>query len=181
MPPRPETCQIIVSNMTAARRSRNKSLGPVLSGGVLALVLSLAITSLVAAATTERIVVDPRTGLAIHGFDPVAYFTEKTPATGQAELELPHGGAVWRFRNAGNRAAFAAHPDVYMPQFGGYDPIVLARGVTMPGHPALWLIVGDRLYMFNTQEARDAFAADPAVATDMAQASWRTLRPNLVP
>ena len=88
---------------------------------------------------------------------------------------------MWRFRNAGNRAAFAAHPDVYMPQFGGYDPVVLARGVTMPGHPGLWLIVGDRLYLFHTQEARDAFAADPAVATDMAQANWRALRPTLVP
>jgi hypothetical protein len=181
MPPRPGTCQIIVSNMTAARRSRKKSLGPVLSGIALALVLSFAITSLVAAATTERLVVDPRTGLAIHGFDPVAYFTDSTPSTGQADLELPYGGAVWRFRSAGNRAAFAAHPDIYMPQFGGYDPVVLARGVTVPGHPGLWLIVGDRLYMFNTQEARDAFAADPGMATIVAQVSWRTLRPGLVP
>ena len=167
--------------MTVARRRRKRPLGSALCGVALALVVSLGVTPLVSASTTERIVIDPRTGLAIHGFDPVAYFTDSTPSTGQAELELPYGGAVWRFRNAGNRAAFAAHPDVYMPQFGGYDPVVLARGVTMPGHPGLWLIVGDRLYMFHTREARDAFSADPAVATDMAQANWRALRPTLVP
>ena len=32
-------------------------------------------------------------------------------------------GAIWRFRNEGNRAAFAADPEVYMPRFGGYDPV----------------------------------------------------------
>lgn len=167
--------------MTAARRSRNKSLGPALSGLLLAFVLSLGITSLTAAATTERIVVDPRTGLAIHGFDPVAYFTDARAADGQADLELAYAGAVWRFRNVGNRAAFAAHPDVYMPQFGGYDPVMLTRGVTVPGHPRLWLIAQDRLFMFNSQETLNAFAAAPGAAAARAQASWRTISPRLVP
>jgi hypothetical protein len=167
--------------MTAARRSRNQSLGPALSGVLLALVLSLGITAFAAAATTERIVVDPRTGLAIHGFDPVAYFTDARASDGQPDLELALGGAVWRFRNFGNRAAFAADPDVYMPQFGGYDPVILTRGVTVPGHPRLWLIAQDRLYMFNSQETLNAFAADPKAATALAQASWRMIRPQLVP
>ena len=38
--------------------------------------------------------------------------------------------AVWRFRNEGNRAAFAEHPEVYLPRFGGYDPVTIARGVS---------------------------------------------------
>jgi hypothetical protein len=167
--------------MTSARRSRNRWFGPALCGALLALVLCVGVTSLVAAATTERIVVDPRTGLAIHGFDPVAYFTDAAASTGQSDLELSYRGAVWRFRNFGNRAAFAADPDVYMPQFGGYDPVVLARGVTIPGHPRLWLIADNRLYMFNSQEALNAFAANPPAATMVAEASWRAIRPQLVP
>ena len=106
--------------MTAARRSASAWSAYALLG--LALVLSFILTSLVSAATTERIVLDRRTGLAIHGYDPVAYFTDAVALAGRAELELSYGGVVWRFRNAGNRAAFAERPDVYMPQFGGYDP-----------------------------------------------------------
>ena len=51
-------------------------------------------------------------------------------------------GAVWRFRNEGNRASFVAHPDIYGPQFGGYDPIDVARGVTVAGNPRFWLVSG---------------------------------------
>ena len=51
-------------------------------------------------------------------------------------------GAVWRFRNEGNRASFVAHPEIYGPQFGGYDPVDLARGVTVAGNPWFWLDSG---------------------------------------
>ena len=84
----------------------------------------------IGAATTERVVVDRHTGLAISGFDPVAYFTDG----GAADRAGPssnsaYAGAVWRFRNEGNRAAFAADPEIYMPRFGGYDPVGVARAV----------------------------------------------------
>ncbi len=75
--------------------------------------------------------------------------------SGRAELELRYGGAIWRFRNEGNRAAFAADPDIYMPRFGGYDPVAVARGAATPGHPELWLIAEQRLYLFYSAEARD--------------------------
>ena len=83
------------------------------------------------AATTERVVVSRYSGLAIEGFDPVAYFTESMAALGLPDFEARESGAVWRFRNEGNRASFVAHPEIYGPQFGGYDPVDLARGVTV--------------------------------------------------
>ena len=137
-------------------------------------------TSWVAAATTERIVVDRRTGLAIHGFDPLAYFTDAAAAMGREEVELPYAGAVWRFRNLGNRAAFAERPDIYMPQFGGYDPMVLAQGLATPGHPQLWYIAENRLYLFRSGQGRDAFAADPRQALAQAQANWPRIMRSLV-
>ena len=124
------------------------------------------------ASTTERIVVDRLTGLALSGFDPVAYFTEGQPMAGRAELELGYGGAVWRFLNEGNRAAFAADPQVYLPRFGGYDPISIARGVSLPGHPEIWLISGQRLYLFSTRQAREAFLAQPNAARAVAERKW---------
>ena len=89
--------------MTAARRNRKLWFWPGLKGVALAAALVAAVTPLVDAATTERIVVDRHTGLAIHGFDPVAYFTDARAAVGRAEMELSYGGVVWRFRNPGNR------------------------------------------------------------------------------
>jgi hypothetical protein len=114
-----------------------------------------------AKATTERIVVNRFSGVAIEGFDPVAYFVDGTSEPGRPEFEANLWGAVWRFRNEGNRASFLAHPEVYGPQFGGYDPADIARGVTIPGNPRFFVISAQRLYLFSREDNRDAFAADP--------------------
>jgi hypothetical protein len=124
------------------------------------------------ASTTERIVVDRLTGLALSGFDPVGYFTDAQPVLGREDVELGYGGAVWRFRNEGNRAAFATDPQVYLPRFGGYDPISIGRGVSVPGHPEIWLISRQRLYLFSTRKARDAFTAQPDAALSLAERKW---------
>ncbi|HWV95551.1 MAG TPA: YHS domain-containing (seleno)protein [Xanthobacteraceae bacterium] len=131
------------------------------------------------AATTERVVVDRLTGLAIGGIDPVAYFTEGRAAAGKAELEASQAGAVWRFRNDHNREFFLAHPEIYGPQFGGYDPVDVARGVTVAGRPQFWLIAGQRLYLFAREDNRDAFAADPAAVLREARQRWPGLRDTL--
>jgi hypothetical protein len=131
------------------------------------------------AATTERVIVNRYTGLAIEGFDPVAYFVDARPMVGLRGFEASQSGAVWRFRNEGNRASFVAHPDIYGPQFGGYDPIDLARGVTYAGNPRFWLIERQRLYLFGREENREAFAADPQHYLRDAQQRWPGLEQQL--
>ena len=131
------------------------------------------------AATTERVVVNRFTGLAIEGFDPVAYFVDARPAVGLPDFEAVAAGAVWRFRNEGNRASFVAHPEIYGPQFGGYDPIDLARGVTVAGNPRFWLVSGQRLYLFSREPSRDAFAADPESFLREANQRWPALEQDL--
>ncbi|MGY3347395.1 hypothetical protein ACVWZ4_003703 [Bradyrhizobium sp. USDA 4472] len=113
------------------------------------------------AATTERIVVNRYSGVAIEGFDPVAYFVDGAAELGTAEFEANLWGAVWRFRNDGDRAEFLAHPEIYGPQFGGYDPADIARGVTIAGNPRFFVISAQRLYLFSREDNRDAFAKDP--------------------
>ena len=131
------------------------------------------------AATTERVIVGRYSGLAIEGFDPVAYFVDTRPVAGLPEFEASESGAVWRFRNEGNRASFVAHPKIYGPQFGGYDPIDLGRGVTFAGNPRFWLIAGQRLYLFGREENRDTFAADPERFLPAANSRWPQLERNL--
>jgi hypothetical protein len=161
--------------MTAQRRDLNGW-----SRGI-ALIALLAVSApaLCRAATSERVVTDRYTGLAIGGFDPVAFFTDAKPLVGRPDFELSDEGTVWRFVNEGNRASFAAHPEIYGPQFGGYDPVDVARGVAFPGNPRFWLIAGQRLYLFGREESRDAFAKAPAKYVDEARKRWRDIQQTL--
>jgi len=142
--------------------------------GLVQFALCGAVAPLHAADSTrdDTTVVNPNTGLAISGFDPVAYFTDAGPKIGRPDMELSLGGVAWRFLNEGNRAAFAAHPEVYRPQFGGYDPVAIARGTSVPGHPLFWAVVGKRLYLFYSDTARTAFLADPGRIIEAAERKW---------
>lgn len=131
------------------------------------------------AATSERVVADRYTGLAIGGFDPVAFFTDARPVQGVSEFEVSHDGVIWRFANPSNRAFFIADPDVYSPCFGGYDPVGVARGVARAGTARLWLVVGERLYLFGHEDTRAAFAADPARYLREATRRWTALKEML--
>jgi len=165
--------------MTAARRARKRHV----IGAVLSVLLGTALAGshlgTLRATTTERVVVDRHTGLALYGVDPVAYFTDRKPVPGRAEFEYRYDGAIWRFHNEGNRAAFAADPNVYMPRYGGYDPVGISRGHATPGFPALWALHEQRLYLFYTADARAAFLADPAAVIAAASARWTAVRSEL--
>lgn len=152
--------------MTAPRRWRN----PLAAFG-LALVLALG-AGAAAPAANSPLVVNPETGLALSGYDPVAYFTRQMPTFGRPDIELSFKGAVWRFQNSGNRAAFVAHPEVYMPRFGGYDPVAISRGISVPGHPLFWALIGERLYLFYSSDARADFLADPGRIIAVAERKW---------
>lgn len=133
------------------------------------------------AATTERVVVDRHSGLAIAGYDPVAFFTDGSPLPGSADWEYRYAGAIWRFCNIGNRDAFAERPDIYMPQFGGYDPVGVARGVAVAGNPNVWLISGERLYLFYDGDARQKFSTAPDQLRSEALRKWPDLVRTLTP
>jgi YHS domain-containing protein len=124
------------------------------------------------AAQIERLVINPISGLAISGFDPVAYFTDRKAILGRPELELTQDGTVWRFLNEGNRGAFKEHPEVYSPQFGGYDAVAIDRGASVPGHPLIWAVSGERLYLFYNEKARTAFLQNPARIIESATRKW---------
>jgi len=168
--------------MTAARRKRKQNRARILAVVLAVTGLALAIASPGSvAATTEMIVVDRHTGLAIGGYDPVAFFTEGKPIEGSADFEFRYAGAVWRFCNIGNRDAFAERPDVYMPRFGGYDPVGVARGVATPGNPNLWLIAGQRLFLFYDHDRLEKFVADSNHLLAEAERKWPTVTYTLSP
>lgn len=84
---------------------------------------------------------------AIGGYDPVAYFTLGKPTPGAAEFTHEWNGAAWRFANAEHRDLFAASPEKYAPQFGGYCAFAVSENYTARTDPEVWAIVEDRLYL----------------------------------
>ena len=176
-------CRIIGKTMTAPRHQRKLRLVG-LGTGLLAAAAGiggLAAPAAIRAATTELIVVDRNSGIAIGGFDPVAYFIDRVAMPGKGDFEASFAGAVWRFRNEGNRGAFLADPDTYLPRFGGYDPTAVARGAAVPGDPRLWVVQGRRLYLFFTAEARDLFAGNAEHLIAAADQRWPSVQRTLSP
>jgi len=155
--------------MTAGRQQRKAR--PAAAGAWLGILCAAFWAGSVRAAE-QPLVVNPNTGLAISGFDPVAYFTDDKPMFGRPDLELQVAGAIWRFRNEGDRAAFADHPEIYAPQFGGYDPVAIANGKSVPGHPMFWAVTGQRLYLFYSDDARATFLADSGRIIARAAHKW---------
>jgi hypothetical protein len=172
--------------MTTARRKRKQYRAIIAAGAVLLAYAGLlfviaAAPPIARAAAAERIVVDWHTGLAIDGYDPVAFFTDGKPTEGSPDFELRYDNVVWRFANIGDRAAFAASPDVYMPQYGGYDPLGIAHGVAVAGNPTVWLIVGEKLFLFYDDNRRNKFAADPLRIVGPADRKWPSMLRKLIP
>lgn len=172
--------------MTTARRKRKQYCAAVAGCAGLAAYAGLVFVLTAGpptsrASATERIVADWHTGLAIDGYDPVAFFTDGKPTQGSPDLELRYGGVVWRFINVGDRAAFAASPDVYMPQYGGYDPLGVAHGIAVAGNPNVWLIADEKLFLFYDDDRRGKFAADPDRVVGPADRKWPAVLHGLIP
>lgn len=86
-------------------------------------------------------------GLAIRGYDPVAYFRDDGPRLGKPEFSLRHGGATWHFTSAEHKALFEADPARYLPAYGGFCAYGTSRGYLVKIEPEAWSIVDGRLYL----------------------------------
>jgi YHS domain-containing protein len=86
-------------------------------------------------------------GLAVRGYDPVAYFTENQPVEGNSQFAYDWQGATWHFASAKNRDLFTQNPAKYAPQYGGYCAWAVKKGGTAPSDPQAWKIVNGKLYL----------------------------------
>ena len=99
-------------------------------------------------------------GLALRGYDAVAYFREGAAVEGRAEFEHEWNGARWRFKSAENRDEFARAPEAYAPQNGGYCSYAVAHGYTADADPLAWKVVGGKLYLNYNLEVRGLWEQD---------------------
>ena len=119
------------------------------------------------------------TGTAIEGYDPVAYFTEGRPVEGESEFAHDWMDATWYFASAEHRDLFAADPDKYAPQYGGYCAWAVAQGYTAKIDPEAWKIVDDKLYLNYSREVQAQWAQDIPGNITKGDANWPKIRADL--
>jgi len=114
-------------------------------------------------------------GVAIEGYDPVAYFTESRPVEGHKQWSHEWNGATWRFASAANRDLFAKEPENYAPQYGGYCAWAVANGYTAGIEPEAWAVRDGKLYLNYNLEIRARWMADIPGHVSRADANWPKL------
>jgi len=91
-------------------------------------------------------------GVAIHGYDPVAYFQDQKPVKGKKDFQYSWMGTTWRFASNENLELFKANPEKYAPQYGGYCAYGMSAGYAAPTEPDAWTVIDGKLYLnFNKQ------------------------------
>jgi hypothetical protein len=116
--------------------------------------------------------IDAPTAIALDGYDPVAYFVAGEPTPGDAGHAFEWRGATWQFASEANRAAFAADPEKFAPQYGGYCSYAMAHGYIARGNPFQWAIVENKLYVNNNAFAMTLWDKDRPGHIVAGDANW---------
>ncbi len=146
---------------------------------VFVLVIVLASAAQAFAGGTPEGVVNSSDGIAIDGYDPVAYFTLGKPTLGESQYSFEWDGAQWYFASQEHLRMFAEEPDRYAPSYGGYCAFAAARNQVADGDPELWTIHGGRLFLNLNDSYHGRFRDDIESNIDKADANWSGLRADL--
>ena len=114
-------------------------------------------------------------GLAIKGYDPVAYFKESKPVKGSKDFVFEWNNATWQFASAEHRDAFAANPEKYAPQYGGYCAWAVSQNKTADIDPNAWKILNDKLYLNYDSEIQKKWEQDFSGNIEKADKNWPEL------
>ena len=111
-------------------------------------------------------------GIAINGFDPVAYFTMSKPVKGDMGISSDWEGAKMLFASGENKAMFDADPERFAPRYGGYCAYAVSKGATAPTDPDAWTVYEDRLYLNFSVDVRGIWQQDIPGNIQKADANW---------
>jgi YHS domain-containing protein len=115
-------------------------------------------------------------GLALGGYDPVAYFDTGKPARGMATIAASYGGARYLFVNEAHRKTFLGDPKKYVPEFGGFCAVGTSYGEKVDIDPETGQVVQGKLYLNSNPKARALFDNDPAGTINRAEHNWPTVK-----
>jgi YHS domain-containing protein len=117
-----------------------------------------------------------KSGLAIEGHDPVAYFTAQKAVEGSKDISLSYEGVTYRFSTPQNRELFKANPSKYQPQYGGWCAYAMgATGEKVEIDPGTFKITDGKLYLFYNKffnNTRKSWNKDEAGLKAKADVNW---------
>lgn len=111
-------------------------------------------------------------GLAVKGYDAVAFFASNAAVQGNPTFEYAWNGAKWVFSTAENLEKFKADPEAYAPQFGGYCSYAVSHGYTADGDPNQWKIVDGKLYLNYSEKAKEAWEKEQENLIKEGEKNW---------
>ncbi len=112
-------------------------------------------------------------GIAIKGYDPVAYHEEGKPVKGSSQYEFTWKDAKWRFASAAHRDLFEADPEKYAPRYGGYCAYAVSQGYTASVDPEnAWTIFEGKLYLNYNVDVKKTWQKDIPGNIKKADANW---------
>jgi YHS domain-containing protein len=111
-------------------------------------------------------------GVAIRGYDPIAYFAEMKPVKGLAEFHAEYQGSTFYLSSVAHRDTFTASPDKFAPQYGGYCAFGMAKGYKAVIDPDAFTVVGDKLYLNYSETVRSKWKLDIPGYIRTANANW---------
>ena len=115
-------------------------------------------------------------GVALHGFDPVAYFTQHKPVKGSFEITATYEGVTYEFATKADAAAFQKDPAKYVPLYGGFCTTAVAEGVKADVDPHAFVIHDGKLSVFYSDDAKAAFNKNPPGVLKQAATNWPTVQ-----
>jgi YHS domain-containing protein len=115
-------------------------------------------------------------GLALQGYDAVAYFTDGQPKKGDPKFQTKLNGATYYFASAEHLKKFKAHPDAYLPQFGGFCAMGTFENQKFEGDPNVWKIVDNKLYLNYNSDASRAWSKDIPGHISRANENWPQIK-----
>jgi YHS domain-containing protein len=120
-------------------------------------------------------------GVAIMGYDPVAYFTDNRAVKGSEEYSYDWLGTPWHFASRKHMEMFQSEPVQYAPQYGGYCAAEVAgsSSVTVNINPESFKIIDGKLYLIYDTPHTDEFAAHASDLVPKATANWPKVKADL--
>jgi YHS domain-containing protein len=114
-------------------------------------------------------------GLAAHGYDVVAFFTDGKPVLGSDTYAIAHDGGTYRFASQEHLNAFKANPDKFLPAYGGFCAYGVALGKKFDGDPHYWKIVDGRLYLNLNADIQAEWSKDVPAHIGKADKNWNRI------
>ena len=143
-------------------------------------VIPMALFMLAFSATlTAQTVLSDRNGLAVKGYDVVAYFTEEQPVKGSAKISAEHEDVLYYFSSEEHRELFLESPERYLPAYGGYCAYAVAKGSTASIQPHLWTVHDDRLFLNFSNGTQRSFTSNLTKFITRADKNWPRIKERL--